>query len=159
MSAAPGHLWLQANAEHPDDDAARRARYRKLMIEHGHLIPGKPEPLPCGWSPSQTSTAVDAPPEERRAEVSVAEDSFPPRPRARRDIGGKSPSGIEVRGYAFADPIPGSLDYGPFRGEGEFALSRSGSYVVGNIRFEEIPEVIALLQEALDAASAPAATR
>lgn len=86
----------------------------------------------------------------------VTTDTPPQRPRARRDISGESPSGITVRGLAFADPIPGSLDYGPFRGEGAFALSRGGSYVVGNIEFDQIPEVIALLQEVLEAASAPA---
>lgn len=85
-----------------------------------------------------------------------ANDEFPRRPRACRRLSGKSPSGIEIRGQAYADPIPGSLDYGPFQGEGSFALSRGGSYVVGNVQFEEIPEIIALLQEVLDAAAAPA---
>lgn len=49
---APHALWQQAEREHPDDIDAHRARYRELMVEHGHLIPGKPKPLPCGWSPS-----------------------------------------------------------------------------------------------------------
>lgn len=92
----------------------------------------------------------------RTRRVVVTTDSTPARPRARRDIGGETPSGIKVRGLAFADPIPDSLAYGPFRGEGDFALSRGGSYVVGNVKFEEIPEIIALLQEVLEAASAPA---
>lgn len=83
------------------------------------------------------------------------ENEFPKRPRAVRRLSGKSPSGIEIRGTAFAEPLPDSLDYGPFRGEGNVALSRNGSYVVGNIVFDEIPEVIALLQEVVDAASAP----
>lgn len=48
---SPGVLWMQANEEHPNDDRARGGRYRELMREHGHLIPGKPSPLPCGWSP------------------------------------------------------------------------------------------------------------
>lgn len=46
---SPGSLWLQAADEHPDDAEARRTRYRELMVEHGHLVPGKPTPLPCGW--------------------------------------------------------------------------------------------------------------
>lgn len=77
----------------------------------------------------------------------LIEDNIPERTRARRDIRGKTPSGIEIRGVAFADPIAGTLDYGPFRGEGQVALSRNGAYVVGNIVFDEIPEVIAVLQE------------
>lgn len=38
---SPFELWQQAdgNAE----------EYRRLMRHHGHLVPGKPEPLPCGW--------------------------------------------------------------------------------------------------------------
>jgi hypothetical protein len=43
-ATSPHLLWRQANAEHPDDWHARRARYTALMIEHGHLIV-KPEPL------------------------------------------------------------------------------------------------------------------
>ena len=92
----------------------------------------------------------------KRGEVAHTEDVFPKRPRAQRKIEGESPSGITIRGTAYADPIPGTVDYGPFYGEGNFALSRSGSYIVGNITFDQIPEVIALLQEALDAATAPA---
>lgn len=80
-------------------------------------------------------------------------DTIPVRPRARRDITGKTESGIEIKGIAYADPIPDSLGYGPFYGEGNFALSRSGSYVVGNIVFDEIPEIIVLLQEVLAAAT------
>ena len=52
----PGALWAQANAEHPGDAPARRARYRDLMVEHGHLIPGKQAPLPCGWNPAEEKT-------------------------------------------------------------------------------------------------------
>lgn len=52
---APGALWQQAHAAHPDDPEARRARYRALLIEHGHLVPGKPTPLPCGWTPGRRS--------------------------------------------------------------------------------------------------------
>ena len=89
------------------------------------------------------------------AKIVEAKDEFPRRPRACRRLSGKSPSGVEIRGQAYADPIPGSLDYGPFHGEGSFALSRRGSYVVGNIEFCEIPEIIALLQEVLEAASEP----
>jgi len=42
---SPGELWAQAGGD--------RARYRALMLEHGWLVPLKPdekrEPLPCGW--------------------------------------------------------------------------------------------------------------
>jgi hypothetical protein len=37
----PFELWQQAG-EDPQE-------YRRLMRQHGHLVPGKPEPLPCGW--------------------------------------------------------------------------------------------------------------
>lgn len=84
----------------------------------------------------------------------TTQDTIPARQRARRDISGRTPSGVEIRGMAFADPIPGSLDYGPFYGEGNFSLVRSGSYVVGNIQFAEIPEIIALLVAVLNAAEA-----
>lgn len=45
----PHRLWAKAEAEFPDDEDARRERYRELMIEAGNLIPGKPKNLPCGW--------------------------------------------------------------------------------------------------------------
>lgn len=47
----PSELWQVAWKEHGDDEEARKARYRELLIEHGHLIkgsPGTPRPLPCG---------------------------------------------------------------------------------------------------------------
>lgn len=50
MSNAPHELWKQSRDEHPNDDAKARERYRALMVEHGHIISGKQEPLPCGWS-------------------------------------------------------------------------------------------------------------
>lgn len=34
-------LWHQAGGD--------REEYRRLMIEHGYLIEGPAEPLPCGW--------------------------------------------------------------------------------------------------------------
>ena len=37
---SPVELWYQAG-EDPEE-------YRRLMREAGHLVPGKPEPLPCG---------------------------------------------------------------------------------------------------------------
>jgi hypothetical protein len=46
--STPYELWQQAEGD--------PVRYRELMIEHGHLIPGKPEPLPCGWSPTTRTT-------------------------------------------------------------------------------------------------------
>lgn len=54
-----GELWYQARREFPLTKQERkdgvqmsdiqRERFRELMLEHGHLIPGKPTPLPCGW--------------------------------------------------------------------------------------------------------------
>jgi hypothetical protein len=38
---SPFELWQQAGGD-PQD-------YRQLMREHGHLVPGTPQPLPCGW--------------------------------------------------------------------------------------------------------------
>ena len=38
---APHELWRQAGGD-PQE-------YRRLMREHGHLVPGTPQPLPCGW--------------------------------------------------------------------------------------------------------------
>lgn len=45
----PHDLYTLAAKEHPGDLNAIRRRYRELMIKHGHLIPGTPKPLPCGW--------------------------------------------------------------------------------------------------------------
>ena len=45
-------LWRQAGGGTPQYD---RARYRQLLIEHGHLVPGEPSPLPCGWRPREPS--------------------------------------------------------------------------------------------------------
>lgn len=45
----PSQLYALAAKDHPDDREAMLARYRELMIEHGHLIPGTPRNLPCGW--------------------------------------------------------------------------------------------------------------
>ena len=42
---SPAALWQQAGGN-PD-------RYRELLVEHGHLVPGKQEPLPCGWTPGE----------------------------------------------------------------------------------------------------------
>ena len=49
---SPGVLWMQAQQEHPQDIAARSARYKELLREHGHLVerkPGDDPNLPCGW--------------------------------------------------------------------------------------------------------------
>lgn len=51
-SSPPYKLWRQAEAEHPDDEMARRLRYHDLMVEHGHIVkaePGQDRNLPCGW--------------------------------------------------------------------------------------------------------------
>jgi hypothetical protein len=47
---SPYDLWRQAGGE---TDAFDKAEYRRLLIEHGILVPLAPgekaEPLPCGW--------------------------------------------------------------------------------------------------------------
>lgn len=47
---SPYGLWKQAGGQ---TDAFDKARYRSLLIEHGHLVPLAPgekaPPLPCGW--------------------------------------------------------------------------------------------------------------
>lgn len=45
-------LWYQAEKECREEGETHqwlRDRYRELMVEHGHIVPGKQEPLPCGW--------------------------------------------------------------------------------------------------------------
>jgi hypothetical protein len=49
----PSELWEQARSEHPTDVDGRRRRYQELLREHGQLIAGKHEPLPCGWEPGR----------------------------------------------------------------------------------------------------------
>lgn len=53
-------LWEKANREMREvrsrDVAWRQKRYHDLMVEHGLIIPGKPKPLPCGWSPSPAAS-------------------------------------------------------------------------------------------------------
>jgi len=39
-------LWQQAGGGTPLYD---KATYQRLLREHGLLLPGPPEPLPCGW--------------------------------------------------------------------------------------------------------------
>jgi hypothetical protein len=41
----PLSLWRRADGD--------GERYRELMREHGLLVPGSPEPLPCGWMPGR----------------------------------------------------------------------------------------------------------
>lgn len=44
--------WDKAYDEFPRDSESRRARYKELMIEHGHIVkrePGESRNLPCGW--------------------------------------------------------------------------------------------------------------
>lgn len=82
-------------------------------------------------------------------------DGMPVRPRARRDIKGKSPSGFEVAAFALADPIPGTLKYGPFQGAGHVTVTRASTYVIRDLKFDEVPEIISILQGVLAAAGAP----
>lgn len=44
---SPFELWHQAGGD--------AVEYRRLMREHGHLVPGAPEPLPCGWPAARTA--------------------------------------------------------------------------------------------------------
>lgn len=55
---SPAKLWQQAGGETPAYDAGT---YRKLLRDHGHLVPGKPEALPCGWTPGRRSTGTPVP--------------------------------------------------------------------------------------------------
>ena len=50
-SKSPAQLYAVAEQCYPDDREARRHLYHGLMVQHGHLVEGEPEPLPCGWSP------------------------------------------------------------------------------------------------------------
>lgn len=45
---SPVDLWRQAGGGTPEYSADE---YRRLMVEHGLLVPGPAEPLPCGWTP------------------------------------------------------------------------------------------------------------
>jgi hypothetical protein len=38
---SPGELWFRAGGD--------GARYRQLLREYGYLVPGTPQPLPCGY--------------------------------------------------------------------------------------------------------------
>lgn len=53
---SPFELWQQAGGDAEE--------YRRLLREHGHLVPGKPEPLPCGRAPV-TAAARSGPAEIR----------------------------------------------------------------------------------------------
>lgn len=61
-------LWKQAGGE---TDRFDRDEYRRLMVEHGLLIPLEPnekaEPLPCGW-PHHTPDMTHGEATEERAE-------------------------------------------------------------------------------------------
>lgn len=48
-------LWEQAGGE---TDAYDPAEYRRLMVEHGLLVPGPAKPLPCGWAPGSNGHPV-----------------------------------------------------------------------------------------------------
>lgn len=98
-------------------------------------------------------------PNERDGAVNglKAADDIPGRPRARRRIEGTSAeTGVTVKAYAYADPLPDRIGFGPFYGEGPVSLARRG-YIVGNFEFEEILAIIALLEEILDLATTRAA--
>lgn len=49
---SPAELWQQAGG---GTATFNRSEYRELLREHGHLIDGPPEPLPCGWTPGQAA--------------------------------------------------------------------------------------------------------
>jgi hypothetical protein len=47
MAESSAHeLWRQAGGGTPSYD---KAKYQRLLRDHGLLLPGPPEPLPCGW--------------------------------------------------------------------------------------------------------------
>ena len=54
---SPVDLWRQAGGGTSDYSADR---YRELLLEHGHLVPGASEPLPCGWTPGGKTSAEEA---------------------------------------------------------------------------------------------------
>ncbi|GAA0970010.1 hypothetical protein GCM10009555_018170 [Acrocarpospora macrocephala] len=68
---SPNELYEQAGGD-PD-------RYRALMIEHGHLIPGKSEPLPCGWTPRAAAPEL-TPADEIRAAADLLRATIPGQP-------------------------------------------------------------------------------
>jgi hypothetical protein len=51
----PAELWREAGGD--------REEYKRLMIEHGWLVPRKPgeesKPLPCGWDPYRKRDGQD----------------------------------------------------------------------------------------------------
>jgi hypothetical protein len=59
---SPVDLWKQANGD--------RDEYRRLLFDHGMLVPGKAEPLPCGWTPG----GRHEPPEHRAARQRTREE-------------------------------------------------------------------------------------
>jgi hypothetical protein len=59
---SPVDLWNQANGD--------RDEYRRLLFDHGMLVPGKAEPLPCGWTPG----GRHEPPEHRVARQRTDEE-------------------------------------------------------------------------------------
>lgn len=50
---SPERLWERAGGD--------RERYVALMKEHRYLIPGKSEPLPCGWPHRRVSDSLPNP--------------------------------------------------------------------------------------------------
>lgn len=53
-SLSPARLWAMAEERHPDDKTQRALLYVELMRKAGHIVPGKPRPLPCGWDPKKS---------------------------------------------------------------------------------------------------------
>lgn len=54
---SPVDLWRQAGGGTPTYSADG---YRRLLREHGLLVDGPAEPLPCGWMPGGKSNAEEA---------------------------------------------------------------------------------------------------
>ncbi|GAA0720096.1 hypothetical protein Drose_06365 [Dactylosporangium roseum] len=48
---SPAELWQQSSGD--------GAEYRRLLREHGMLIDGPAEPLPCGWTPGRRGEAPE----------------------------------------------------------------------------------------------------
>lgn len=73
------------------------------------------------------------------------EEIRPERPRARRTVKFRTPSGYDVSATAAAIPIPDSLNYGPFELIGDVAIN-SGSMMRVSCAALEIDELIRILR-------------
>lgn len=77
----------------------------------------------------------------------LSSDEHPRRMPAVRRISGVYDNGMEVRATAKAQPLPDSLGYGPFVGEGDVTVSRGGYTIVSRINFDEIDALVDILRD------------